>query len=214
MEKFFTRNGWKWQRKITFLRSLILPADIPPVENLWKYTDMGFDLVCISGGKAIRGPQSAGMLIGKKDLIAAARLSAPPRGGNIGRGMKVNKEEILGMYAALDRYVKQDHEKEWKMWESQVAVIENEAKKVKGVTTSVTVPPIANHTPALSITWDTSVVKIARKDLQEKLRNGDPSIEVMGKGDNTINITVFMLKPGQEKVVAARVSEELKKATV
>ena len=191
-----------------------IAADIPPVENLWKYTDMGFDLVCISGGKAIRGPQSAGMLIGKKDLIAAARLSAPPRGGNIGRGMKVNKEEILGMYAALDRYVKQDHEKEWKMWESQVAVIENEAKKVKGVTTTVTVPPIANHTPALSITWDTSIVKIARKDLQENLRNGDPSIEVMGKGDNTINITVFMLKPGQEKVVAARVSEELKKATV
>jgi L-seryl-tRNA(Ser) seleniumtransferase len=191
-----------------------IAADIPPVENLWKYTDMGFDLVCISGGKAIRGPQSAGMLIGKKDLIAAARLSAPPRGGNIGRGMKVNKEEILGMYAALDRYVKQDHEKEWKMWESQIAVIENEAKKVKGVTTEVTVPPIANHTPALSITWIASVVKITRKDLQEKLRNGNPSIEVMGKGDNTINITVFMLKPGQEKVVAARVAEELKKATV
>ncbi len=191
-----------------------IAADIPPVENLWKYTDMGFDLVCISGGKAIRGPQSAGMLIGKKDLIAAARLSAPPRGGNIGRGMKVNKEEILGMYAALDRYVKQDHEKEWKMWESQIAVIENEAKKVKGVTTEVTVPPIANHTPALSITWIASVVKITRKDLQEKLRNGNPSIEVMGKGDNTINITVFMLKPGQEKVVAARVSEEIKKATV
>jgi len=191
-----------------------IAADIPPVENLWKYTDMGFDLVCISGGKAIRGPQSAGMLIGKKDLIAAARLSAPPRGGNIGRGMKVNKEEILGMYAALDRYVKQDHEKEWKMWERQVAVIENEAKKVKGVTTEVTVPPIANHTPALSITWDPSIVKTTRKDLQERLRSGNPSIEVMGKGDNTINITVFMLKPGQEKVVAARVGEELKKATV
>ena len=191
-----------------------IAADIPPVENLWKYNDMGFDLVCISGGKAIRGPQSAGMLLGKKDLVAAARLSAPPRGGNIGRGMKVNKEEILGMYAALDRYVKQDHEKEWKMWENQVAVIENAAKKVNGVTTKVTVPPIANHTPALSITWDKSVVKITRKELQEKLRNGNPSIEVMGKDDNTINITVFMLKPGQEKIVAARIGEELKKASV
>ncbi|HUQ66820.1 MAG TPA: aminotransferase class V-fold PLP-dependent enzyme, partial [Flavitalea sp.] len=190
-----------------------IAADIPPVENLWKYNDMGFDLVCVSGGKAIRGPQSAGMLLGKKDLIAAARLSAPPRGGNIGRGMKVNKEEILGMYAALDRYVNQDHEKEWKMWEAQVAVIENEAKKVKGVTTLVTVPPIANHTPALSITWDTSIVKISSKDLQENLRKGNPSIEVMGKDDNTINITVFMLKPGQEKIVAARVKEELGKAS-
>jgi uncharacterized pyridoxal phosphate-dependent enzyme len=191
-----------------------IAADIPPVENLWKYNDMGFDLVCISGGKAIRGPQSAGMLLGKKNLIAAARLSAPPRGGNIGRGMKVNKEEILGMYAALDRYVNHDHEKEWKMWEDQVAVIEKEAKKVKGVTTNVTVPPIANHTPALSITWDTEVVKIDRKALQENLRNGRPSIEVMGKGNNTINITVFMLKPGQAKIVGARVSEELKKASV
>jgi uncharacterized pyridoxal phosphate-dependent enzyme len=191
-----------------------IAADIPPVENLWKYNDMGFDLVCVSGGKAIRGPQSAGLLLGKKELIAAARLSAPPRGGNIGRGMKVNKEEILGMYAALDRYVKQDHEKEWKMWQDQVAVIENAAKKVKGVTTQVTVPPIANHTPALSITWDQSIVKINRKDLQDKLRHGNPSIEVMGKDDTTINITVFMLKPGQEKIVAARVAEELKNASV
>jgi L-seryl-tRNA(Ser) seleniumtransferase len=190
-----------------------IAADIPPVENLWKYNDMGFSLVCISGGKALRGPQSAGLLLGKKDLIAAARLSAPPRGGNIGRGMKVNKEEILGMYAALDRYVNIDHEKEWKTWESQVATIENAAKKVKGVTTQVTVPEIANHTPKLSISWDQSQVKLTRKQMQENLRNGSPSIETMGEGDNTINITVFMLKPGEEKIVASRVSEELKKAS-
>lgn len=191
-----------------------IAADIPPVENLWKYNDMGFDLVCVSGGKAIRGPQSAGLLLGKKNLIAAARLSAPPRGGNIGRGMKVNKEEVLGMYAALDRYVKQDHDKEWKMWESQIAVIENAAKKVKGITTEVTVPPIANHTPALKIVWDPAVVKLTKKEMQENLRNGNPSIEVMSSADNTINITVFMLKPGQEKIVASRVNEELTKALV
>lgn len=191
-----------------------IAADVPPVENLWKYTDLGFDLVCVSGGKALRGPQSAGLLLGKKELIAAARLSAPPRGGNIGRGMKVNKEEILGMYAALDRYVHQDHEKEWKMWEGRIAVIENAAKQIQGVTTEVTVPPIANHTPALKISWDTNQVKISRKDLQERLRTGDPSIEVMGTGDNAINITVFMLKTGQEKIVATRVKEELSKAFV
>ncbi|WP_018612174.1 aminotransferase class V-fold PLP-dependent enzyme [Segetibacter koreensis] len=190
-----------------------IAADIPPVENLWKYSEMGFDLICVSGGKAIRGPQSAGLLYGKKDLVAAARLSAPPRGGNIGRGMKVNKEEILGMYAALDRYVKQDHEKEWKEWEEKIAIIENAAKKVKGVTTEVTVPPIANHTPALKISWDTSVVKTTPKDLQARLREGNPSIEVMSFADNTINITVFMLKPGQEKIVATRINEELTKAS-
>lgn len=191
-----------------------IAADIPPVENLWKYNEMGFDLICVSGGKALRGPQSAGLLYGKRDLIAAARLNAPPRGGNIGRGMKVNKEEILGMYAALDKYVKQDHDKEWKEWEKSIAVIENAAKKVNGVTTEVTVPPIANHTPALKINWDASQVKITNKEIQDNLRNGNPSIEVMSNADNTINITVFMLKPGQEKIVARRVNEELSKAFV
>ena len=100
-----------------------MAADVPPVENLWKYNDMGFDLVCVSGGKAMRGPQSAGILMGRKELIAAARLSAPPRGSNIGRGMKVNKEEILGMYVALERYVNIDHEAEWKQWETTIGYI-------------------------------------------------------------------------------------------
>ncbi len=190
-----------------------IAADVPPVENLWKYTQIGFDLVCVSGGKALRGPQSAGLLLGKKEHIAAARLNGPPRGGNIGRGMKVNKEEMLGMYAALDKFVHLDHDKEWKMWEDRIAVIENAAKKVKGVTTEMFVPPIANHTPALKISWDMEQVKISRKDLQDKLRKGTPSIEVMGALDNIINITVFMLKPGQEKIVASRISEELKGAS-
>lgn len=191
-----------------------IAADIPPVENLWKFNDMGFDLVCISGGKALRGPQSAGLLLGRKHLIAAARLNGPPGGGNIGRGMKVNKEEILGMYAALDKYVKQDHDAEWKSWESRVAIIENAVKKVAGVTTVVTVPPIANHTPALAISWDPNQVKVTRSALQENLRKGTPSIEVMGNGDNTINLTVFMLKPGEDKIVAQRIQEEFRKASV
>lgn len=191
-----------------------IAADVPPVENLWKYTQLGFDLVCVSGGKAIRGPQSAGLLLGKKEHIAASRLNGPPRGGNIGRGMKVNKEEMLGMYAALDKFVHLDHEKEWKMWEDRISVIENAAKKVKGVTTEVIVPPIANHTPALKISWDVNHIKISRKDLQDKLRKGTPSIEVMGSEDNIINITVFMLKAGQEKIVAGRINEELMKALV
>ncbi|HXH99564.1 MAG TPA: PLP-dependent transferase [Sphingobacteriaceae bacterium] len=189
-----------------------IAADVPPVENLWKYNDMGFDLVCVSGGKAIRGPQSAGILMGRKDLIAAARLNAPPNGGNIGRGMKVNKEEVFGMYAALERYINQDHNKEWKQWENQVAVIENAARKVSGVTTSISVPPIANHTPLLSISWDANKTKMTSKDLMTNLRNGNPSIEVMAKDNNAINITVFMLKPGEEKIVARRVQEELHKA--
>jgi len=186
-----------------------IAADVPPVHNLWKFNDMGFDLVCVSGGKAIRGPQSAGILMGKKALIAAARLNAPPNGNNIGRGMKVNKEEILGMYAALDHYVNLDHEKQEKEWDAQAALIEQAAKKVSGVTTQVTIPPVANHTPLVNIAWDPAVIRMSSQEMLLKLRNGSPSIEVMPFGDNSINITVFMLKPGEEKMVASRVQQEL-----
>jgi uncharacterized pyridoxal phosphate-dependent enzyme len=189
-----------------------MAADVPPVENLWKYNDMGFDLVCISGGKGIRGPQSAGILMGKKDLIAAARLNAPPRGGNIGRGMKVNKEEILGMYVALERYINQDHEKEWKMWESRVAVINNAVKSITGVTTKEYVPPIANATPTLDITWDTDKIKISGADMSAALSKGNPSIEA-SSGRNSLTVAPWMMKSGQEKIVAARIKEELLKAS-
>ena len=185
-----------------------MAADVPPVSNLWKYNDLGFDLVCVSGGKAMCGPQSAGILMGKKELIAAARLSAPPRGGNIGRGMKVNKEEILGMYVALEKYINQDHDAEWKMWESKIETIVTSVNSIEGVITEVSVPPIANHTPLLFIKWDESKVKTSNKDLMLKLRNGSPSIEVMANGTG-INITVFMLQEGEEKIVAKRVREEL-----
>jgi L-seryl-tRNA(Ser) seleniumtransferase len=185
-----------------------MAADVPPVSNLWKYNELGFDLVCISGGKAMCGPQSAGILMGRKDLIAAARLSAPPRGGNIGRGMKVNKEEIVGMYVALEKYINQDHDAEWKMWESKIDFIKTAVNSVEGVTTEISVPPIANHTPLLFIKWDESKVKTSNKDLMLKLRNGSPSIEVMANGTG-INITVFMLQEGEEKIVAKRVREEL-----
>jgi L-seryl-tRNA(Ser) seleniumtransferase len=168
--------------------------------------------VVISGGKAMRGPQSAGLLMGKKEIIAAARLHMPPRGFNVGRGFKVNKEEIVGMYVAVEKYIQQDHDKEWKVWEAATAVIENAVKTVSGVTTKVTVPPLGNVTPTLDISWDGAKIKLTGKDLQEKLRNGNPSIEIGGVKDNGITTTVWMLKPGQEKIVAARIKEELVKA--
>jgi L-seryl-tRNA(Ser) seleniumtransferase len=193
--------------------SIDIAADVPPVQNLWRFNDMGFSFVVISGGKAMRGPQSAGLLMGKKDIVSAARLHMPPRGFNIGRGMKVNKEEILGMYVALEKFINEDHDKLWKTWEDGVAHIDNSVKTVPGVQTEVHVPPLGNHTPTLKISWDPAKLKIASKDLQEALRKGDPSIEVGGGGPNNINVTVWMMKPGQEKIVAKRLKEELSKAT-
>ena len=192
-----------------------IAADVPPVENLWKYNDLGFDLVCISGGKAICGPQSAGILMGKKELVAAARLNGPPNGGNIGRGMKVNKEEIIGMYVALDSYVKRDHQKEWQMWEERIAVVNNAVKDIQGITTEINVPPVANHTPSLIISWDPARIKLTKESLGEKLRKGNPSIETVSwEKDNSIRITVFMLKKGQDKTVAERIRQEISAALV
>lgn len=186
-----------------------MAADVPPVENLWKFNEMGFDLVCCSGGKAIRGPQSSGILMGKKDLIAAARLSASPRANTIGRGHKVNKEEILGLYVALEKFIK-DGDKDWKLWENQIAHIENAVKNIPGVKTRVFVPDIANHVPTLEVAWDPAVIALTTPQLQTNLRDGNPSIEI-NPGKNSIQIATFEMVPGEEKILAKRLKEELTK---
>src|SRR5262252_3588553 len=120
-------------------------ADAPPTENLSKYTKMGFDLVTFSGGKGLRGPQSAGLLLGRKDLIDAARLNCSPNSDSIGRGMKVNKEEMIGMMVAVEIYLKRDADKEWKEWERRANLLVASVAGVQGATATTYVPPIANH---------------------------------------------------------------------
>lgn len=187
-------------------------ADAPPKENLWKYTGMGFDLVCFSGGKGLRGPQSAGLLLGKKELIKAARLHAAPRGNTVGRGMKVNKEEILGMLVALEMYLAKDHKQEWALWESQIQLIHDAAKSVEGVTPTIHVPEVANHVPSLKLRWDQNKIKLTPEEMREKLRLGHPSIETVGDQEH-VGITTWMMQPGQERTVSLRVKEILKEAS-
>jgi len=187
-------------------------ADAPPLENLTKYLKMGFSLVTFSGGKGIRGPQSAGLLLGRKDLIEAARLNASPNGDAIGRGMKVNKEELLGMLAAVETFMKKDHQAEWKEWERRIKVIGDSVKVDASVCTEQYVPEVANHVPHLKITWDTSKIKIKYSEAAQKLRDGDPSIEVVPGSNESLNVGVWMLQPGEERIVAKRIREVLKSA--
>jgi len=186
-----------------------IAADVPPIENFWKFNDMGFDLVCLSGGKAIRGPQSSGVLMGRKDLIAAARISASPRGSTIGRGHKVNKEEILGLYVAIEKFIRTGDE-EWKFWLKQIAHIENSVKNIKSVKTRVFVPELANSTPNLEISWDPAILPVTGQQIQERLSKGEPGIE-LNAGKNNISLVTFIMVPGEEKIVAARIKEELSK---
>ena len=205
----------KWEEFVSLGKKHNIPtfidcaADVPPVDNLFKFTRIGFDMVAFSGGKGLRGPQSAGLLLGKKEYIEAARLHTPPRGETIGRGMKVNKEEVLGMLAALELYLSKDHQAEWKMWEDQIDLISESAKSVSGVETTIHVPPHANHVPSLKIRWDQSKVNISPDNVRKILRDGSPSIETVGN-KNEIGITTWMMVPGQEKIVAKKIKKILK----
>jgi L-seryl-tRNA(Ser) seleniumtransferase len=184
-------------------------ADVPPVENLWKFTAMGFDLVAFSGGKGIRGPQSAGLLLGRKDLIAAARANAAPNGNAIGRGMKVNKEEMVGMLAAIERFVKLDHAALDREYQRRAHLILDSLAGVKGVTASITVPEVANHVPHVQVKLDPAVTGITGQEISKQLREGTPSIGVR-PGDELL-IGVWMMQPGDDVVVARRLKAVLTK---
>jgi L-seryl-tRNA(Ser) seleniumtransferase len=187
-------------------------ADVPPVENLWRYTQMGYDLVTFSGGKGMCGPQSAGLLLGRKDLIEAARMNAWPNSDSIGRGMKVNKEELLAMMVAVDSFVNRDHKAVWREWEKRVKQVADAVASVKSVKTEQFVPEIANAVPHLRVTWDESVVKLTPRQVAQQLREGEPSIEVRPGSREALEIAVWMMQPGEAQIVGRRIREVLKGA--
>src|SRR5262245_19565743 len=186
-------------------------ADVPPVENLCKYTKMGFALVAFSGGKGLRGPQSAGLLLGRKDLIAAARLNAPPNGNTIGRGLKVNKEEMLGMLAALERYLAVDHAAERRTFDARAETIRAGVATLPGVKAEIFVPEVANHVPHVRVSWDAAAKGLKASEAVNALRAGEPSIGTRSEGDALV-IGVWMMQPGDDKVVARRLREVLSRS--
>lgn len=178
-------------------------ADTPPVSHLWDYTNMGFDLVTFSGGKVIRGPQCAGLLIGRKEMVANALLNNSPHEDTLGRSQKVGKEEIVGMVKALELFLAEDHDALAREWQDRLEGISRELTKVPGVTTSFFVPDIANHVPHMNITWDSARIPLTPEQISKLLRSGKPSI-VMGGGEGRPGLTMnsFMLQPGEAKIVA------------
>lgn len=198
-------------------------ADMPPISNLWKYTGMGFDLVCFSGGKGIRGPQNAGLLLGKKQLIDLAHLNNNPYEG-VGRGMKVAKEQIVGMVAAIDWLLEQSDESMEKEFTHRANVISNIVKDVPTVKTTIFTPEVANHVPHLIITYDPNTLGISPKEVQAKLRALDTPIELnpstgsqnAGSGmpacANALVVGTWMLLPGEPEIVGRQIRAALKKA--
>lgn len=185
-------------------------AELPPPENLSAYTKQGVDLVAFSGGKGLRGPQNAGLLLGRKDLINIAATFQSPYSG-IGRDLKISKETMIGMVAAVERYMKVDHASEWKEWTRQIDYMRGVLDKVSGVETGYVPREITNHVPRLWVKWDEKAFNFSREDCFKALQDGEPSIVPL-RTPMGVTIVPWMMVPGQEKIVAQRLREVLEKA--
>ena len=178
----------------------------------------GATMVAYSGGKCIRGPQCAGVLLGPKDLLQAAWLNSAPHHA-FGRSLKVGKEEIVGMLTAVEMWAKRDHDAEWKQWESWLGHISASVTKVDGVTTQVVQPRgLSNRAPHMVIKWDAAKLGITGQEVEKLLLAGSPRIIVGGssggrrdKAASSITIMPYMMMPGDERLAAGRINSLLAK---
>jgi L-seryl-tRNA(Ser) seleniumtransferase len=192
-------------------------AELPPVENLAGFVREGFDLVGFSGGKGLRGLQSTGLLLGRKDLIEAAQLNNNPNDDAIGRPCKVGKEELMGMLAAVEVYLSRDHEADLSLWKGFMESIAHDVKDLDTIKTNVYIPspgggPGGGHPiPYLKVQWDQSKLPLTYQDCARQLREGEPSIEVNASRD-ALDLASYNLFPGEERIVGLRLREILRDA--
>ena len=193
-------------------------AEILTIPNV--HLQRGATLVAYSGGKYIRGPQSAGLLLGRKDLVQAAWVHSAPHHG-YARSMKVGREEMVGMLVAVESWVRRDHAAEWKQWVARCEHIAERLSKIPGVTATVQREPhdsLSNRSPQVAVRWDSSKLGLTGPAVAEILYTGEPRITVGGggtpsaqtaSGDTGISIVVSMMAPGDEKIVAQRAFQVL-----
>jgi L-seryl-tRNA(Ser) seleniumtransferase len=148
-----------------------MASDLPPASNLTRWVKEGADLVVVSGGKGLRGPQSTGILAGRKDLIDAARLNAAPN-GNIGRGMKVGKEEMIALVVALERYLKLDHDREIAAWNEKARWLAAQLQGIRGLTAEYAVN--TKGYADVDLSWDEKLVSLTHDEVRERLMAGSP----------------------------------------
>jgi len=185
------------------------------------HLERGATVVAYSGGKAIRGPQCSGLLLGRKDILMSAWQASSPHHGP-GRDNKVGREETLGLLAAVEAWVKRDHDAEWKKWLSYLDTISRRVSAIDGIETSVREPMgLSNHSPALVVSWDPAKLHVSGEEVAEELARTKPRIALAGgegggrnrrepdNGKTSISITAWMMQPGDDKIVADRIHEVL-----
>ncbi|MBS1824666.1 MAG: aminotransferase class V-fold PLP-dependent enzyme [Acidobacteria bacterium] len=186
-------------------------AELPVKPN--PYLSRGADVVAYSGGKILRGPQSAGVLLGRKDLIQAAWTNSAPHHG-YGRAMKVSKEEIVGMVTALELFTTtRDLQAEYRTWESWYKMISDEITRIDGVSTRQIGPAGASPFPVMEVSWDSNKVGILGEEVYEKLLHGTPRIMSHAGGESTsFVIRAVAMRPEQAPLVAKRLAEVFRNA--
>ncbi|MBC7759553.1 MAG: aminotransferase class V-fold PLP-dependent enzyme, partial [Phormidesmis sp. FL-bin-119] len=197
---------------------ILIDAAAEGPENPNPHIVQGADLVAYSGGKYLNGPQCAGLLIGRKDLVMAARMNTGPHHG-FGRGFKVGREEIIGMLTAVEMWFKRDHVGERKLWTARLEVIASRLKAIDGVITSIRQPSgRSNPSPALTVSWDQSKIPYIGQDVEDLLWNGNPRISVGAAGSYfqpnqrpSISVNSSQLSDGEEKIVADQIFAVLSK---
>ncbi len=191
-------------------------ADTPPKSHLWDYANMGYDLISFSGGKAMRGPQCAGLLIGRQEMVNNALLNMSPNEDTLGRPTKVGKEEIVGMTKTIELYLAEDEESLAKQQWHQLDTIANRVKSIAGVSITRNVPEIANNFPTMQIHLDPTKISIKAHEVNRQLASMKPSI-ILSSGDrpgaNTIEITAIVLQPGEDKIIGNALSKVLRAHT-
>ena len=178
---------------------------VPPVANLKSTVAAGFDLVCYSGGKGLRGPYSAGLLLGRPDLIDIARRNGSPNHRAYGRSMKVAPEEYLGMMVAVEKSMSFDEEAEYQRQLDIVNAMGSDLSTMRGVRTVTRTPGAEAREPYIEVHWDAEQYKTTPAEVKQALRDGDPSIEIRALflSDGQIHLTATMLKDGEAEIVTS-----------
>ncbi len=190
-------------------------SELPPMSNLQRYLKEGADLVIFSGGKGLRGPQSSGMVIGRPDLVEACRLNDSPN-ASIGRGMKMGKEEIVGLVKAVEIYVNRDHDADMLVWERRVQYIIDQLSTIPTLKAWRQLPYGSGQLfPHVAMTWDINRLEVSYQEFFDQMLGGTPRImpqqynDPMRDGEQQIRLHVHTLQEGQEVVVARRAREVL-----
>lgn len=184
---------------------------VPPVASIAETVNLGFDLVCYSGGKGLRGPYSAGLLLGRKDLISYARQNSSPNHRAYGRSMKVSAEEYLGMMVAVETSLKFDEKSEYQRQLDIVSAMGRELSLLPGVTTQSHVPSAEAREPFISVHWESQQYKVTVTEVKQALRDGEPTIEIRALflSDGRLDLTAVMLNKDEARIVTARLKEIL-----